>query len=89
MTVLQQVDVDRISRRAREARPGLVVVTIIATFFFVIGWLIAKTLGLSWFVFAWSGAAIAEGFATGFRDTPWAKARALRAQAVRAAAARG
>lgn len=87
MTVLDRVDTDRIAARARQARPGVVVVTIIATFFWLIGWLVAKTLGFSWFVAVWTGAAIVEGFSEGFRDTPWGKARAIRAAA--RAAARG
>jgi fatty acid desaturase len=88
MTVLDRVDTDRITARARQARPGVVAVKVIAFFFWAIFWLIAKVLGYSWFAAVWVTAACAEGFSEGFRDTPWGKARMLRA-AARAAAARG
>jgi hypothetical protein len=82
MTVLDRVDIQRVRHRAEKAQPGAVAVLIITTFFWLIGWTIAKTLGLSWAVVAWVGAAVAEGFSEGFRDTPWGKARALRAAAI-------
>lgn len=83
MTITQRIDLDRVNQRAREVRPGAAIVTIIGTFFWVLGWVIAKTVGGLWFAFAWTGAAIAEGFEQGFKDTAWGKARALRAEAAR------
>jgi hypothetical protein len=78
---------ERIAERARAARPGLVVLTVISTVFIVLGWLTGRLLGFGWLALVWPFAAIQEGWTQGFRDTPWDKARQVRAQARAAARA--
>jgi hypothetical protein len=61
-TVLDRVPVERISERARTASPGRVVLTVIAAVLFGLGWVTYKALAGVWFVIAWCGAAVAEGW---------------------------
>jgi hypothetical protein len=81
MTVLGRVEVSRITERANQARPGLVLATAVGFVFVALGWLIAKTLGYTWMAIVWPASAIMEGFAQGYEGTPMQKARAIRAQA--------
>jgi hypothetical protein len=58
VTVFQRVPVDRIGVEARDVHVGRVLLTILAAFFFAIGWIAAKTLlGL-----AWCGVAVKVGW---------------------------
>jgi uncharacterized membrane protein YedE/YeeE len=62
VTVLERVPLDRIDARARQARPGRAVLTVIAAVLFGLGWLAYKACALSWLAVAWCGAAVAEGW---------------------------
>lgn len=78
--LLGRVPVDRIGERARTARPGRLVLTVIVGLLFGLGWVAYKTLAVLWLGVAWTGAAIAEG---------WVSARAdARAKQVRRGPAR-
>jgi len=75
-TLLDRVPVDRISQRARAARPGRTVLAVIAGLLFGLGWLAYKACAAAWLAVAWCGCAVIEG---------WQEAR--RAEAVRRARA--
>lgn len=55
--LLERVDTD-----ARELKPHLVVLTVIAAVLFVVGWLIGKAFRAVWLLFAWAWAASKVGF---------------------------
>lgn len=63
--VFDRIPVDRISTEAREVRFGRAVLTVIATLFYAIGWLVAKL----WLAVAWCATAVKVG---------WQEARAPR-----------
>lgn len=57
---LEQVDHD-----ARELRPHLVILTLVAGVLFALGWLVGVVFRGVWLVVAWSIAAAKVGFKTG------------------------
>jgi hypothetical protein len=61
MTILDRVDVDSVSREAREVSFTHVVLTIFTAVFFFMGWTVAKT----WLSFSWAGVAIRAGWREG------------------------
>lgn len=61
--VADRIPLDRIERRARQARPGRAVLIVIAAVLFGLGWVAFKACALSWLAVAWCGFAIAEGWA--------------------------
>jgi drug/metabolite transporter superfamily protein YnfA len=69
-TVLSaRTDVDAITARAREARPGRMLLTVLAAVLFAVGWLFAqavtrteKAVGGLWLAVAWCWFAVVEGF---------------------------
>lgn len=67
--LLERVPVDRITREARDAHPGVVVLTVIAAVLYGVGWLVAKAFGVVWLAAAWCGVAVKVG---------WQEARASR-----------
>jgi uncharacterized membrane protein YedE/YeeE len=74
MAVLDRIPVDDITVRARQARPGRVILTIIAGVLFGLGWVAYKACAAAWLAVAWCGSAVIEG---------WQEAR--KAEAVRRA----
>jgi uncharacterized membrane protein len=60
--VLDRVPVERISERARQVNPGRVALTVIAVVLFGLGWVTFKAFAGAWFVAAWCGSAVAEGW---------------------------
>ena len=61
MAVLSRVPVDQIGAQARQARPGLAVLTVIAAVFFGLGWCAAKAV----LAVAWCAVAVREGWREG------------------------
>jgi hypothetical protein len=57
-TVLERVPVDRISAEAREVHVGRTLLTLVAGFFYLLGWLAAKVVGGA----VWCLAAIRVGW---------------------------
>lgn len=57
--------IERVDADARELRPHLVVLTIIAAVLFAIGWLVGIVLRGVWMLFAWAWAACKVGFKAG------------------------
>lgn len=73
MTALtERIPVDDITARARSARPGRAVLTIIAAVLFGLGWVVYKACALAWLAAAWCGSAVIEG---------WQSARSQQARA--------
>jgi uncharacterized membrane protein YedE/YeeE len=62
LSVAQRVPLDRIEDRARRARPGRAVLTVIAAVLFGLGWLAFRACALSWLAVAWCGSAVIEGW---------------------------
>jgi hypothetical protein len=60
--VLDRIPVEQINARARQARPGRAVLTVIAAVLFGLGWVTFKTFTVTWFAVAWCGSAVAEGW---------------------------
>lgn len=64
----------RITARARQARPGQVLLVLLTGLFMGLGWAAAKLTGLAWFLIAWAASAIIEGWVTGWETRPRAGA---------------
>jgi hypothetical protein len=62
LSVAQRVPLDRIEDRARRARPGRAVLTVVAAALFGLGWLAFRACALSWLAVAWCGSAVIEGW---------------------------
>jgi hypothetical protein len=63
--LLDRIETERISQRAREVRFSDTLLRLVATFFFLIGWTAAKVLGGLWLAVAFCGVAVAEGWREG------------------------
>jgi hypothetical protein len=63
-TLTERVPLDRIERRARQAHPGRVLLTVIVATLFAAGWLACKACALAWLALAWCGSAVIEGWQT-------------------------
>jgi uncharacterized membrane protein YedE/YeeE len=61
-TVAERVPLDRIERRARQARPGRAVLAVIAGLLFGLGWVAYKACAAAWLGVAWCGSAVIEGW---------------------------
>lgn len=60
--VLDRVPVDSITERARQARPGHALLTIIGGLLFGLGWCVAKLFRVAWLTVAWLYMAADEGW---------------------------
>ena len=60
--VADRMPLDRIERRARQARPGRAALVVIAAVLFGLGWLAFRACALSWLAAAWCGSAVIEGW---------------------------
>ena len=63
-TLTERIPLDRIEHRARHARPGRVVLVVIASLLFGLGWAAYKLCAVTWLVVAWCGSAVIEGWQT-------------------------
>ena len=61
-SLTERVPLDRIERRARHARPGRVLLTLIAGLLFGLGWLTCKACAVTWLAAAWCASAVIEGW---------------------------
>jgi hypothetical protein len=61
-SLLERIPLDEITVQARQARPGRAALTVIAAVLFGLGWVACRALAGAWFVIAWCGAAVAEGW---------------------------
>lgn len=69
MTALDTVPVDRITARAREAHFGRLLLTLIGSLLFGLGWLAFKIVRVLWFAGAWCAFAVAEGWQQARKET--------------------
>jgi hypothetical protein len=69
VTVLDTVPVDRITARAREANPVRLLLTLIGSLLFGLGWLAFKIVRVLWFAAAWCAFAAAEGWQQARKET--------------------
>jgi hypothetical protein len=58
VTVFERVPVDRINAEARQVHLGRLLLTVLAAFFFALGWVVAKTF----LALAWCGVAVKVGW---------------------------
>ena len=65
MTVAARVPVEAIGERARQARPGRAVLTVIAAVLFGLGGVTAKAAGGLWLALAWCVVAVKLGWEEG------------------------
>ena len=63
--VLDRIDLDGITRQAREVRFWRTVLTLVAAVLFGLGWVVAKAFGITWLACAWSAVAVREGWRQG------------------------
>ena len=61
-SLTERVPLDRIEHRARHARPGRVLLTVIAAVLFALGWTACKAFALAWLAAAWCASAVIEGW---------------------------
>ena len=62
LPLAERYHVDEITKQARDVKPGQVVLALIASVLFGLGWLIAKLFTLAFFCGAWSAVAIRTGW---------------------------
>jgi uncharacterized membrane protein YedE/YeeE len=62
---LDEVMTARITAEAKQIHPGRALLTLIAAVFFGVGWVLAKLCRITWFVVAWSVAAVKVGWQEG------------------------
>jgi hypothetical protein len=61
-SLTERIPLDRIEDRARQARPGHVLLTVIAALLFALGWTACKAFAVAWLALAWCGSAVIEGW---------------------------
>ena len=61
-SLTERMPLDRIEARARQARPGRVLLTLIAAVLFGLGWLAFRACAGAWLALAWFGSAVIEGW---------------------------
>ena len=90
-SVLDRVPVDDIAAQVREAKPGRVALTVVAGFFFCLGWVAAKVFAVAWLAASWSFVAVREGWRASHGPSRGQQLAALAAEVehLRAMAARG
>jgi hypothetical protein len=57
---------DRVTAETRDIHFGRLLATVLAGFFYLIGWLTARTFRITWFALAWSATAVRVGWREGF-----------------------
>lgn len=62
---LDRVPVERITDRARAARPGRSLLAVLAALLFALGWVAAKTVRGVWLAAAWCVCAVLVGWQEG------------------------
>jgi uncharacterized membrane protein YedE/YeeE len=77
-SVTGRVPLDRISQRARAARPGRTVLAVVAGLLFGLGWLAFRACALAWLALAWCGSAVIEGWQASRQAETARRARAGR-----------
>lgn len=61
-TILDRVPVERITAQAREVRAGRTLLTLLAGFFYVLGWVAFRVVAVVWLAVVWCAVATREGW---------------------------
>lgn len=61
-SILDRVLVERITAQAREVHAGRTLLTLLAGFFFVLGWVAFRVVAVVWLGLAWCAVAAREGW---------------------------
>lgn len=70
MVALDDMLVHDITDRARQIQFSRVALTVLAGFFYGIGWITAKTFGVIWLAMTWTAVAVKVGWQEGRRTAP-------------------
>ena len=70
MVTVDTVVLDRITTQAREIRFSRVLLTVLASVFYVIGWTAARTFGVVWLAMTWTAVAVKVGWQEGRKTAP-------------------
>lgn len=70
MVTVDTVVLDRITTQAREIRFSRVFLTVLASMFYGLGWITAKTFGVVWLAMTWTAVAVKVGWTEGRRKPP-------------------
>jgi hypothetical protein len=69
MVTVDTVTLDGITKQAREIRFGRVLLTVIASLLYGIGWITARAFGVLWLALTWSAVAVKVGWQEGRRKS--------------------
>jgi hypothetical protein len=83
MTVLERIDLDRLSAEAREVRFWRTVLLVIGGLMYGVGWVTYRICALSWLAGAWMCVAVRQGWRESKKSSLASRAR------IRAAETRG
>jgi len=61
-TILDRVPVERITAQARQVHAGRTLLTLVAGFFFLLGWVAFRVVAVMWLAAAWCAVATREGW---------------------------
>ncbi len=61
-TVLDRVPVERITAQARQVHAGRTLLTLLAGFFYLVGWVAFRVATVLWLALAWCAVATREGW---------------------------
>jgi hypothetical protein len=61
-TILDRVPVERITAQARQVHAGRTLLTMLAGFFFLIGWVAFRVVAVAWLALTWCAVATREGW---------------------------
>ena len=79
-SVLDRVPVDDIAAQVHDARPGRVALTVVAGFFFCLGWVAAKVFAVAFLAGAWAFVAVREGWRASHGPSKTAQLAKLQAE---------
>lgn len=70
MVTVDTVVLDRITTQAREIRFSRVLLTVLASMFYALGWVTARGFGVIWLAMTWTAVAVKVGWTEGRKPRP-------------------
>jgi hypothetical protein len=70
MVTVDTVVLDRITTQARQIRFSRVLLTVVASLLYGIGWITARAFGVLWLALTWSAVAVKVGWQEGHKSAP-------------------